>query len=311
MSGGRGRGHAAEPAPAPPAPREAASATRARPPLIPDRTLWIDGRLYRGDAAKVSLFDRGARDGEGLFETIRVEGGRPLQWDRHLERLVLSAAELGFPVPPAPAVLRAALDQVLAAADLADAVARLTVTRGIPGRRPTRAGAWLEAEPLEARRWRGTRAGAASAIVSRTPFQPGALGRHKTTSRLVYQLAREEARAARADEALLADADGELLEGAVSNIFLILAGEILSPPLARGILPGIARSTVFRACARLGWSAHEARLEIADFGRAEAAFVTNCVQEVVPLVQVGDRSIPGDARVDRLKDAARELAIGD
>jgi branched-subunit amino acid aminotransferase/4-amino-4-deoxychorismate lyase len=287
------------------------SGARRRASLFPERAVWVDGRLCRGADAKLSLFDRGARDGEGLFETFRVEGGRPIQWERHLERLVLSAAELGFPVPPAPANLRAALDQVLAAGELSDAVARLTVTRGIPGQKPARAGAWLEAEPLEARLWRGTRAGAASAIVSRTAFEPGALGRHKTTSRLAYHLAREEARAARADEALLVDAGGELLEGTVSNLFLIRAGEILSPPLARGILPGIARATVFRAGARLGWVVREARLEVADLARAEATFVTNSVQEVVPLAKVDDRSFPGDARVDRLKAAARELAIAE
>ena len=68
--------------------------------VVPDRSIWIDGQLRRGAAATLSVFDRGARDGEGLFETLRIEAGRPLQWERHLERFVLSAAELGFPVPP-------------------------------------------------------------------------------------------------------------------------------------------------------------------------------------------------------------------
>ncbi|MEK7329699.1 MAG: aminotransferase class IV, partial [Candidatus Eisenbacteria bacterium] len=128
----------------------------------PERTLWINGRLCRGDDAALSLFDRGARDGEGLFETLRVYDGRPFLWERHMERLVLSAAVLGFPVPASPVTLREALDQVLAADGLADAVARITVTRGIPGGRPTRTGAWVEVEPLAARLWRGTRAGAAT-----------------------------------------------------------------------------------------------------------------------------------------------------
>ncbi|HUK64712.1 MAG TPA: aminotransferase class IV, partial [Dongiaceae bacterium] len=78
---------------------------RTRPATLPDRPMWVNGRLCRGDEAAVSLFDRGARDGEGLFETLRVYGGRAFQWERHLERLVLSAAELGFPVPPSPATL--------------------------------------------------------------------------------------------------------------------------------------------------------------------------------------------------------------
>ena len=68
----------------------------------------------RGPEAMISLFDRGARDGEGLFETLRVESGRPHFWQRHLERLVLSAAELGFPVPPSPAHLADGTRQLLA-----------------------------------------------------------------------------------------------------------------------------------------------------------------------------------------------------
>ncbi|HEY6099010.1 MAG TPA: aminotransferase class IV, partial [Anaeromyxobacter sp.] len=201
---------------------------------LPARTVWIDGRLARGDAATLSLFDRGARDGEGLLETVRVHDGRPGDWERHMERLVLSAAELGFPVPAGPDTLRAALDAVLEANDLSDAVARLTVTRGVPGGRPTRTCAWVEAEPIAARLWSGARNGRASAILSKAAFEPGPLGRHKTTSRLAYSLAREEARAARADEALLVSAAGEVLEGAVSNVFAVIGGEIVTPPLARG-----------------------------------------------------------------------------
>src|SRR5215831_19442010 len=124
---------------------------------LPDRPVWIDGRLVRGDAAAVSVFDRGARDGGGLFETLRVYGGRAFGWERHMERLVLGAAELGFPVPPSPSRLRDAVAEVLDATALSDAVVRITITRGIPGGRPVRTGAWVEAEPLAGRLWAGAR----------------------------------------------------------------------------------------------------------------------------------------------------------
>src|SRR5262249_41994717 len=123
----------------------------------PDRPVWIDGRVVRGAAAALSVFDRGARDGGGLFETLRVYGRKPFAWERHMERRVLGAGELGFPVPPAPSRLRAALAEVLDAGGLADAVVRITVTRGIPGGRPVRTGAWLEAEPVGGRLWPGAR----------------------------------------------------------------------------------------------------------------------------------------------------------
>jgi branched-subunit amino acid aminotransferase/4-amino-4-deoxychorismate lyase len=251
----------------------------------------MNGRLMRGEEAAISLFDRGARDGEGLFETLRFEGGRPRFWQRHLERLVLSAAELGFPVPPSPARLAAACEELLAADALTDAVVRITVTRGVPGGRPTRSGCWIEAEPLTARLWSGTRSLAARVVISRTPFEPGAIGRHKTTSRLAYHLAREEARAAGADEALLVSASGELLEGAVSNVFALIDGELATTPLARGILPGIARAVVLEASHALGIQARERALQVADLARAQAMLLTNCVQQVVPVVSIEGRAI--------------------
>ena len=272
----------------------------------PQRTLWINGHLRRGAEATLSLFDRGARDGEGLFETLRVYGGRPFAWERHMERLVLSAAVLGFPVPASPVTLRAALDQVLQAEGLTDAVARVTVTRGIPGGRPTRTGAWVEVEPLQARLWRGTRAGAATVIVSKRPFESGPLGGHKTTSRLAYHLAREEARVARVDETLLVSPSGEVLEGAVSNVFAVVEGEVLTPPLASGVLPGITRALALGACAAAGIPARECTLTLAELRRADEVFLTNSVQEIVPVGTLLDLGIPGRSIAGALLAAYRD-----
>jgi branched-chain amino acid aminotransferase len=254
--------------------------------------IWVNGSIARGADASLSLYDRGARDGEGLFETVRVYSSRAHQWERHLERLVLSAAELGFPVPPSPATLERALADLLRENALDDAVARITVTRGVPGGRPTRTGCWIEVEPIAARLWRGTRTGNASAILSQRPFEPGSLGAHKTTSRLAYHLAREEARARRADEAILISGSGLVLEGAVSNLFVVRGGEVLTPPLACGILPGIARATVLAICSSIGIRAREATIDRNQLFEADEVFLTNSVQEVVPLAMLEDRPLP-------------------
>jgi len=277
-----------------------------RAPRLPDRPAWIAGRIVRGEAAVVSVFDRGARDGGGIFETLRVYGGRPFAWPRHLERLVLAAAELGFPVPAAPATLRAAVDALLAEQGLADAVVRLTVTRGVAGGRPTRAGAWVEAEPPGGRLWAGTRVGAGSAIVSRHPFEPGWLGRYKTTSRLAWDLAREEARAAGADEAILVSPGGDVLEGAASNVFLVCDGEVRTPPLALPVLPGVTRAIVLELCAALGLRHREGAVSPADLREADEVFLTNSVQEVLPLARLAGRDVPARAVGERLRAAYRE-----
>lgn len=275
----------------------------ARPPARP---MWVNGRIVPGDAAALSAFDRGARDGGGIFETLRVYGGRPFAWQRHLERLVLSAAILGFPVPPSPAELREALDALLAGQGLADAVVRITVTRGIAGGRPVRAGAWMDAEPLGGRLWSGTRRGGARAALSRVPFEPGWLGRHKTTSRLAWDLAREEARALGADEALLVSRDGRVLEGAASNVFVVRDDEVLTPPLSLDVLPGITRAIVLELCAALRLRHRELPVVPEHLRWADEVFLTNSVQEIVPLALLEGRELPPGETAPRLLAAYRE-----
>ncbi len=267
--------------------------TAALPPggRAPERAVWINGVIVRGRDAVLSVFDRGARDGGGIFETLRVYDGRPFAWQRHMERLVLSAAELGFPVPPSPAQLRGGIDQLLAEQRLTDAVVRLTVTRGIAGGRPTRAGAWIEAEPLAARLWPGTRRGDASVMFSCVPFQQGWIGRHKTTSRMAWDLAREEARAAGADEALLVAPDGHLVEGAASNVFVVRGGEVLTPPLAHDVLPGVTRAIVLELCRELRLPAREAPIVAGHLREAQEIFLTNTVQEVLPVALLEGRAV--------------------
>jgi branched-chain amino acid aminotransferase len=284
---------------------------RARPAgaAPPDRLVWIDGRMLRGADAVVSVFDRGARDGGGIFETLRVDAGRAFAWERHMERLVLSAAELGFPVPPSPARLHEAMRELLDAQSLTDAVLRITVTRGIAGGRPTRTGAWVEAGPLAGRLWPGTRAGAGRAMIAKHAFEPGWIGRHKTTSRLAWDLAREEARAAGVDEAILVTPAGAALEGAASNLFAVRGGEVLTPPLASNVLPGLARATVIGLCAGLGVPVREAALTVPELLAADEVFLTNSVQEVLPLAQLAGRALPSQETGQRLRAAYRERVL--
>ena len=272
----------------------------------PDTPVWINGRIVRGEDAVLSVFDRGARDGGGIFETVRVYGGRPFAWLRHLERLVLSAAELGFPVPPSPARLREGIDELLAAQRLDDAVVRLTVTRGIAGGRPTRTGAWIEASPAAGRLWPGTRRGGARVMFSSVPFQQGWIGRHKTTSRMAWDLAREEARAVGADEALLVAPGGHVLEGAASNLFLVEDGEVLTPPLSHDVLPGVTRAVVLELCRELGLRHREAPVRRTHLEQAGEIFLTNSVQEVLPVVLLDRRPVPARETGLKLLAAYRE-----
>ncbi len=272
----------------------------------PDTPIWANGRIVRGDEAATSLFDRGTRDGGGIFETLRVYDGRPFAWQRHMERLVLAAAELGFPVPPRPSAMRDAIGELLDAQSLRDAVVRITVTRGIAGGRPTRAGAWIDAQPLASRLWRGTRSGDAAAIVSPLVFDLGWMGAYKTTSRMAWDLAREQAIAIGADEALLVSSAGELLEGSASNVFVVKGGEVLTPPLSSRILPGVTRAIVLQLCAELGIPARECALQAGGLREVDALFLTNSVQEILPVATLDGRALPSRDVPQRLLAAYRE-----
>ena len=282
---------------------------------LPDRAVWLNGTLVRGADAMLSVFDRGARDGGAILETLRCYDGEPFAWQSHLERLVLSAAELGFPVPPGPSALRDAVDQVLAAEGLRDAVVRITVTRGVAGGRPVRTGAWVEAESLGSRLWAGTRQRAADGgplgarvILSRVPFVPGRLGRHKTTSRLAYDLAREEARAAGVDEALLVAPTGELLEGAASNLFMVRpGGELVTPPLTADVLPGVTRAIVLRLAAARGWVVEEQAIPWEAARGADELFLTNSIQEILPVRELSGHALPSSERTRTLLADYRAL----
>ena len=274
----------------------------ARGAPMPSRTLWVNGALRRGEDATLSLFDRGARDGEGLFETLRVYELRPFLWERHMERLVLAAAELGFPVPPSARALRRGIEALLDAEELSDAVVRITVTRGIAGGRPTRAGCWIEAEPVGGRLWRGTRSGAASIVLTRRPFALGSTGGYKTTSRIAYHLAREECRAAGADETILVTAQGQVLEGAVSNVFVVVDGEVATPSLSTGILPGITREWVLLQLVDLGARIRTSALWRSELSLATEIFLTNAVQGIVTVGTVEGRAVPERSLATTLRE---------
>jgi branched-subunit amino acid aminotransferase/4-amino-4-deoxychorismate lyase len=143
-------------------------------------------------------------------------------------------------------------------------------------------------------------------VVSRRPFAPGPLGAHKTTSRLAYHLAGEEARVAGVDEALLVTDAGQVLEGAASSVFAVVGGDLVTPPLGAGILPGITRERVLRLCARLGLPARERALTLAELRSASELFLTNSVQEVVPVAVLDGHELPRREAGARLAEAYRE-----
>jgi len=194
--------------------------------------LWVDGALVDEAVARVSPMDHGLLTGDGVFETLRVYGGVPFAWDRHLDRLARSATALGLPLPDA-ASLRTAAEAVIAANDLAEARLRITVTGG-----PAPLGSERGDHPPtvivavgQLRAWPETEH---VVIVPWTRNERGATAGLKTISYAENVRALAYAHERGANEAVFANTRDELCEATGSNVFVVQDGVVRTPPESAG-----------------------------------------------------------------------------
>ncbi len=218
--------------------------------------VWLNGALCPASHARISPDDRGFTLGDGIFETLRAAGGAPRHAALHLARLRAGAAALGLGPPPDDARLHAAIAALLSANTLRDATLRITLTRGAGPRGllpPPTPGATLliTATPFAAA------APQVSAIICqstrRNEFSP--LSRIKSLNYLDSVIARREADARGAEDAILLNTRGDAAEASAANLFVLRGASWATPPVADGALPGISRA---RLLARN--LAHEARI---------------------------------------------------
>jgi branched-chain amino acid aminotransferase len=234
--------------------------------------LWLNGRLVETDAARIAPSDRGFLLADGLFETIRASAGGLLWLDDHLARLHAGAALLGIPAPLSDDAIAAGLKSLVDASGLVDAAVRLTLTRGPSSRR----GLWPPDEP-PAPTLLGSIAplaapAAARLIVCtatrRNEFSPLSGIKHIAYGDSI--LARREALAKGATDAVLLNTRDKVSCCTVGNIFVRLDGGWVTPPLSDGPLPGLARA---RLLARIG--AQERTLSVRDLQNTHEAIITN------------------------------------
>lgn len=235
--------------------------------------LCLNGTLVDAGAARIDPSDRGFTLGDGLFETIAVKSGAPRRLDAHLARLHDGAAMLDLPLPWTDAQLAQWIAATASANALADAVVRLTVSRG-PGPRgvlpppaptPTLV---IAAAPLP-----DTSAAVALITATRTRRnQHSPLARIKSLNYLDNVIARAEAAAAGADDALILNTDGRVAETSIANIFALIGGRLVTPPVADGALPGVMRAEVMRLA-----RAAERSLAADDLRAASEVFLTSAL----------------------------------
>jgi branched-chain amino acid aminotransferase len=271
---------------------------------------YVDGEWTKAEEARISVLDHGLLYGDGVFEGIRIYGGRPFLLDEHLERLEASARAIVLELPADRAAIAAICHEAAERAGLAEGYLRLVVTRGVGalGVSPhtcARASLIVISAPLSLyppERYRdGVRLVTSSLRRSAHDALPPQV---KSLNYLTSVLASIEARRQGADEAVLLNAQGLIAECTADNLFLVSRGRVLTPAVASGALAGITRSLVLRLLGEQGIEWAEAALTPADAWTADELFLTGTGAEIVPVREIDGRPLPAARPVTERARAA-------
>src|SRR5579884_2695259 len=238
---------------------------------MPEPLVYLNGEFLPYDAARIPVEDRGLQFADGVYEVVRYYDGRPFRMQQHLARLVRSAAGIELPLPPVEEIRRA-MDALIEKQGLQDATVYLQITRGpaprahglVPNPSPT-----IIAIAREARSVR-PQPTLRAITVSDDRWARCYL---KTTALLPNALARERARRLGADDGIFVR-DGFIMEATASNVFVVMSGRLLTPPLTNYILAGITREAILELAASEGIPYAEEPISAHLIYQADEVFVT-------------------------------------
>jgi branched-chain amino acid aminotransferase len=270
--------------------------------------VYLNGRFLPEDEARLPAGDPGRLLGLGVFETFRARYGTVYRLESHYRRLGVGAATLGIEVPIDLPHVAAAVADLAQRCRLDDARVRLTFT-AVEADAPNiliQARANTDYPPETYKR------GISLLLVPQRRNESSPLSRFKAVSYAENILARRQAQEAGADEALLLNSGGLVAEGATTNIFAVIEGTVVTPPVEDGAMPGVTREAVLELAPASGLRAEVRSLTPEELAAADEVFATNAVAGLLPVVTLDGRVIgsgrPG-AITKRLL-AAYEAAVG-
>lgn len=290
--------------------------------------VFLNGQFVPEEQAKVSVFDRSFLYGDGLFETMRVTNGKPFRWWEHMERLRKGGDFLGIKIPFGCKTLEKFAAELIAQNKMPDALLRLTVSRGVGPRGYSPKGAnkpvlvmTLHPAPGAPNSNSARISGSSKPAGSETGAPPAwklhtasfrlpageKLAHFKTANKLAQVLARAEADAAGADEALLCNTEGFVVEGASSNLFWVEGETVCTPPLASGILAGVTRAVTLELCQQLGLPFAERQITPDGLRSASGVFLTLSSVGVVEAKELDGIRLTSTPLVAELREAYQRL----
>ena len=261
--------------------------------------VYLGGELVDKADAKVSVFDHGFLYGDGVFEGIRVYGGRGFLLDEHIKRLYESALAIRLTIPLSPEEMVEAVNRTVAANDIKEGYVRLVVSReagtlGLDIRRTSNPMVVIIADTISLYPPEMYRDGLKLITASTIRNHAGALSpRIKSLNYLNNILAKIEATDTGCIEALMLNAQGEVAECTGDNIFIVKDGVLKTPPPDAGILEGITRGAVIGLAKKSGLPVQEVSMVRHDIYVADECFLTGTAAEVIPVVSLDGRTIGG------------------
>lgn len=282
--------------------------------------VFLNGKVIPADEATISVFDAGFTHAAGLFETMRAYNGKVMRLEDHLDRLIHSARALGLQMPAAIEAelptskeeLRAAIDDVLNANNLSDARLRLVMTPGSVTRsgqaddHPQPPTVLITAGPLQRHPPELYKEGMRVCICPYKQNRDDPLAGHKTLAYFPRLLAMREAAKRRCNESLWFTTENYLAEGTICNVFIVLNGALVTPPVDTPILPGTVRKSVIEVAKAAAIPAEERAIDIEALLAASEVFLTGSVLEIMPVTAI-ERHEVGTGEVGPLTKQISEL----
>lgn len=249
--------------------------------------IYLNGEFVAASDACVSIHDQGLMTGHGFFETVRVENGAPLGFCYHYERFSEAAKRLKIKAPTEDDLITA-ISELLSKNEITQAKLRITLTGG-NSPFPAESG-----NPTLLITTSSLPIYAESAKVVTVPFvrnERGALSGIKSISYGESLLAIRYAKAQGADEAIFANTQGHLCEGATTNVFVIIENQLCTPSLSSGCLPGTCRSRVLEICDTENIPLVETEFPM-PLSNLEFAFLTSSIRYLQPVREFDGRKLP-------------------
>lgn len=247
--------------------------------------VYLNGEFLPKDEARVSVLDRGFLFGDGVYEVIPVYGGRLFRLEQHLDRLDQSLAGIRLANPHTRPEWRQIIGQLVELQGGGDQSVYLQVTRGAAPKRDhafpadVRATVFAMSSPLTPNPPEVAQQGVAAITLEDIRWKYCHI---KAVTLLANVLLRQQALDGGAVESILIR-DGEVTEGAASNVFIVRAGELLTPPKGPFLLPGITRDLILELAAANGIPHREAAITEADLASAAEIWVTSSTREILPV----------------------------